>query len=301
MKIVCLKEYLIEPLKQFFPSLEIVNSTTEDAEIFIAESKDCVKTNLSRMPRLKFVQTARAGYDAADIEYIRERNLTFCNAKGLYSIPIAEDIVNKILIYTTNTLKYLQQKNEKIYKPIQNRYCLSSLCIGFLGTGSIASEAAKRLKSFDCKVIGYKRSKVNKLPYFDELYYGDQLSELLSKSDIVVVTLDLNPSTYHIIDEKSLNSMKKGAAIINIARGEVLDENAIVNALKSEKLSYAGLDVFENEPLSFDSELWRLKQVMITPHASGICHENHEKLFELVKKNITSYINNKELINVVNR
>ena len=85
------------------------------------------------MPRLKFVQTARAGYDAADIEYIRERNLTFCNAKGLYSIPIAEDIVNKILIYTTNTLKYLQQKNEKIYKPIQNRYCLSSLLYRIFG------------------------------------------------------------------------------------------------------------------------------------------------------------------------
>ena len=113
MKIVCLKEYLIEPLKQFFPSLEIVNSITEDAEIFIAESKDCVKTNLSRMPRLKFVQTARAGYDAADIEYIRERNLTFCNAKGLYSIPIAEDIVNKILIYTTNTLKIFTAKRMK--------------------------------------------------------------------------------------------------------------------------------------------------------------------------------------------
>lgn len=299
MKIVCLKKYLVEPLQQALPNIQILTLPDHEAEILIAEPSDCISTILDEMKNLKFIQCSRAGYDQIDMEYIKQRKISFCNAKGLYSVPIAEDIVNKILIFTNHTLDYLNQKKDKVYKPIYERTCLSSLCVGFLGTGSIALKAAERLASFGCEIIGYKRSKVDHLPHFDSLYYGKDLTEFLKKVDILVITLDLNAETYHMINAETIASLKDGAALINVSRGQVIDEKVLIDALKNGKISYAGLDVFEEEPLPAYSELWDLPMVYLTPHASGICKENHDRLFELTKQNIMRYLNGELLINKV--
>ena len=299
MKIVCLKEYLIQPLIEAFPDISIVSHICQDAEIFIAEASQCSEENLKHMPNLRYIQSVRAGYDNADLKYMEQHNIIFANVRGLYSVPIAEDIINKILIYANHSLQYLEQKNKKIYQPIYHRTCLNKLCIGFLGTGSIAQETAKRLHAFECRIIGYKRKYVDELPYYDQIYYQDQLNEFLKQIDVLVVTVDLNKESVYMINEKTINMMKKGSAIINVARGSVICESDLIQALLDGRISYAGLDVFEDEPLQANSKLWELPMVYLTPHASGICDENHTRLFEFIKWNISQYLKDEMMENLI--
>lgn len=119
MIIVCFKNYLLEPLKQEFIDTTIVKEINEEATIFIAEPKYIVIDNLLKMPKLELVMTTRSGYDKVDFDYIKEHGIRFTNAKGLYFKTIAEDILNKALIYTNNSLIYFDNKLKRIYSPLR--------------------------------------------------------------------------------------------------------------------------------------------------------------------------------------
>lgn len=301
MKIICRKEYLIEPLRHAFPDAAISASWDQhDANIVISDPQELTADNLQKIPSLAFIHGARAGYDAADLQWIREHKIPFCNARGLYSIPIAEDVVCKILTYTTNAWQYQNLKSMHEYRATAERRCLSSYTVGFLGTGSIADAAAERLSAFGCRVIGYKRSPVAGMKNFEAIYSGEkQLDEFLAECDILVLAVDLNAQTYHMMDAEQLAKMRDGAALINIARGSVLNEAALIEALQRKKLGFAALDVFEQEPLPKKSPLWELPQVVITPHAAGLCKENHEHLARLVVENIQRFQSGQALNNLV--
>ncbi|HBC31872.1 MAG TPA: hypothetical protein DC024_11605, partial [Clostridiales bacterium] len=141
---------------------------------------------------------------------------------------------------------------------------------------------------------------VSAMAYFDEILSGKRgLKYLMSSSDYLIVTVDLNKDTYHMINKDNLKFMKESASIINIARGSIINQKDLTEALKNKSISYAGLDVFEVEPLPEDDELWDLENVYITPHASGIVKENKKRLTELVVANIQRFIDNERLANVV--
>lgn len=301
MEIICRKPYLMEGLKAAFPDAAVTDSfAAAEAEIIIADPMELTPKYLDALPKLTLAHCARAGFEKADTAYLKARGITLCNARGLYSVPIAEDILCKILVHTTNTWLYNDQKSRRVYRSTAERNCLPSLTVGFLGTGSIAQEAALRLKAFDCRVIGYKRSPTAALPGFDELHVGAEgLETVLAQSDIVVLTVDLNPGTYHLLNAGTIAQMKDGAAVINIARGDVVDERALIDALECGKVSYAGLDVFQSEPLPEDSPLWTMPQVTLTPHASGLCRENHATLELLVIENIRRYRSGEALKNQI--
>ncbi len=287
MELICRKPYAISALREAFPQAVIRERFQPcGAQAVIADPQELTRENLDQLPDLTLALCARAGFDAADTAYLRQRGIHLCNARGLYSVPIAEDIVCKILLFTTNALIYQQQARRREYRAHPERRCLSSMTVGFLGTGSIARETAARLRPFGCRILGYKRSRVDTLDGFDALYYGDSLNELLPQCDIVVASLDLNPSTFHLIGVERLSLMKEGAALINIARGPVVDEAALVAALQSGHLAYAGLDVFETEPLPATSPLWDLPQAVVTPHASGLCVENHPRYAAMAVENL---------------
>lgn len=301
LHILCRKEYLLEPLQAAFPQAIITDSWQDvAAQVVIADPAELTEGNLCGLSMLQLVHSARAGYDAADTAYLRSRGVALCCARGIYSVPIAEDIVCKILTCTTNTWLYNHQKLCREYRSTADRRCLPNMTIGFLGTGSIAQEAAARLRPFGCKVLGYKRTPVEAVPGFDVVCYGEEgLCTVLGSSDIVVIALDLNPSTRHLLDARRIAMMKPGSALINIARGAVVDEAALITALRSGHLRYAGLDVFEVEPLPQDSPLWDMPQVTVTPHASGRCTENHEALAHMVVDNLHRLHGGQPLVNRV--
>lgn len=298
MKIVCKKNYLIFDLKKYFENIEISSEYDNDAIILIDEPNKITRDNLCLMPNLKLCISSRDGIETVDKNYLEEKGIRLCNAHGVYSKAISEFIVMRIIEYSLNAYKYDKQQIDCIYKTISERKTLENYTIGFLGTGSIAQETARKLKIFNCNIIGYKRSTLLSLANFDKLYYSPDLNKFIDESDILVITVDLNKNTYHLIDEKRLNLLKD-KAIINVARGAVIDEECLTKKLKNNYIKYAALDVFEKEPLDKNSKLWELDNVKITPHISGIANDNHKLLSSLVVKIINQFLNNEILENEV--
>jgi len=186
------------------------------------------------------------------------------------------------------------------FKSAVKRIELKGQTIGIIGTGSIATEIAKRLQPFGVKLIGHKRTPVLSMPYFDEIYSGKKgLEYVMSVSDYIIITADLNESTYHLINKNNIKLMKETASIINIARGSIINQNDLVEALKNKTIGYAGLDVFEVEPLPNDDELWDIENTYLTPHISAIVKNNKSRWKILIEKNIKNFIDNEKLINVV--
>lgn len=302
--IVCRKPYVVEGLRAAFPDARIVDAFdapgADVARTVIAEPSELVADNLDQLPRLRLALCSRAGYDAADLAYLKERGVMLCNARGLYSIPIAEDIVCKILMGTTNAWRYAAQKIEHVYRVAPERRCLSSMTVGFAGVGSIACEAAMRLRPFGCRVVGWRRSVRPTPDGFDAVYVGeDGWRALLNEADVLVLAVDLNPGTAGLLDADAIALMRDGAMVVNIARGGVVDEAALIEALHAGKLAYAGLDVFETEPLPTDSPLWNLPNVAISPHASGVCTENHTRFEAMTIDNLRSFFCGSKLVNRV--
>lgn len=138
------------------------------------------------------------------------------------------------------------------------------------------------------------------MAYFDEILSGKKgLDYLMSSSDYIIVTVDLNKESYHMINKDNLKLMKESASIINIARGSIINQEDLKRVLKNKEISYAGLDVFEVEPLPTDDELWDMDNVYITPHASGIVKNNKDRIADLVVSNIQRFIDNEKLAYVV--
>lgn len=301
MKIIIHKKYY-DIVSEKFPSIEFYTEIDDcpEAEAIIGEPMDFVPEKLDKLPNLRWIQSFRAGYDTLDLDYMRKRNITFCNGKDIYSIPIAEDVVCKILMHNTNAFTFLKNQKEKKWDPYQKRIEFRGQTVGIIGTGSIATEIAKRLEGFGVKIIGYKRRPVSAMAYFDEILSGKKgLEYLISNSDYIIVTVDLNKDTYHMINKDTLKLMKERASILNIARGSVINQKDLTESLKNKSISYAGLDVFEVEPLPEDDELWDLDNVYITPHASGIVKENKKRLADLIVSNIQRFIDNEKLAYVV--
>lgn len=301
MKII-IDEHFLDMAKKTFPHIEFYTDPGEcpDAEVLIGQPEAMKVEILEKLPRLRWLQLFRAGYDMIDVDYIRKRGIILTNGKDIFPIPIAEDVVCKILMHSTNAFKYIENKKSRTWDNKLKRTELNGQVVGIIGTGSIATEIAKRLQPFGVKLIGHKRTPVLSMPYFDEIYSGQNgLEHVMEVSDYIVVTADLNPSTYHMINNTNLKFMKETASIINIARGSIINEKDLKEALKNKSISYAGLDVFEVEPLPLDDELWSMDNVYLTPHSSALVKNNKSRWEKLIVQNIKNFIDNEKLINVV--
>jgi phosphoglycerate dehydrogenase-like enzyme len=245
MKIIIHRKYL-DIVSEKYPHIEFCTGIDDcpEAEAFIGEPMDFVPEKLDKLPNLRWLQSFRAGYDTLDLDYMRKRNITFCNGKDIYSVPIAEDVVCKILMHNTNALAYIKSQKEHKWDLSQKRREFQGQIVGIIGTGSIATEIAKRLQGFGVKIIGYKRNPISAMAYFDEIQSGKRgLEYLMSKSDYIIVTVDLNKETHHMINKDTLKFMKESASILNIARGSIVNQKDLTEALKNKTISYAGLDV----------------------------------------------------------
>ncbi len=301
MKIIIDKHFYDFAVKTF-PDINFFTEPEHcpEAEALIGPPELMSVEILEKLPKLRWLQLFRAGYDMIDIEYIRKRGIILTNGKDIFSIPIAEDVVCKILMHNTNAFKYIENKKSRIWDNKLNRTELRGQTVGIVGTGSIATEIAKRLKPFDVKLIGHKRTPVLSMPYFDEIYSGKKgLEYVMSVSDYIIVTADLNKSTYHMINKDNLKLMKETASIINIARGSIINQIDLTEALKNKTIDYAGLDVFEVEPLPEDDKLWDADNAYLTPHVSAIVKNNKLRWKILIEQNIKNFVDNEKLINVV--
>jgi len=180
---------------------------------------------------------------------------------------------------------------------------LHAKTVGIIGFGGIGREIARLSKAFGMKVLVTHRSarRSGQTGYVDEKYTLDGLTDMLGKSDFVVLALPLTHETIAMIGKKQLRSMKPTAFLINISRGKILDEAALVRALEEHWIAGAGLDVFETEPLPADSKLWELPNVILTPHIAGGMDRYIEQATAIFCENLMRYISGKRLLKVVNK
>lgn len=235
---------------------------------------------------LRYIQLTSAGFDRIDLDYAKEKGIIVNNARGVYSIPMAEHAVMGVLaLYRQLGDFYSSQKNHCWEKRRTLRE-LNGKTVCIIGVGSVGTACARRFSGFDCRVIGVDILSGNR-PYIEKVYSLEVLPEVLRQSDIVVLTLPLTENTRNLFDEQMISHMKQGSVLVNIARGQLISQEALCKALR-EKLMGAVLDVFDQEPLPEASELWDMPNVLITPHNSFVGEGNPGRLTELILKNLES-------------
>jgi len=178
---------------------------------------------------------------------------------------------------------------------------LHSKTLAVLGLGVIGREVARLGKAFGMRVIALEVREMDPGGHVDAVFPPSRLKEVLSQSDYVVVTLPLTPETTRLIGESELRSMKPTAYLVNIARGGIMDEEALIHALSENLIAGAGLDVFVREPLPVDSKLWELPNVIISPHVAGNREDYNTLAVDLFCENLRRYLDGHELINVVDK
>lgn len=254
--------------------------------------------DIEDFPDIHFIQLTSSGLDHMPLDKIRQRGIVLCNARGVYSIPIAEWVVLKILEMYKNTRFFHDAQRSAQWIKNREMLELNGKTAGIIGTGSIGCEIAKRLKAFGCKVIGLNLSGgCNE--FFDSTEELGALDRFLAKCDIVILALPLTPQTRNLINRKNLCCMKNNAVLVNVSRGSIVNEEDLLQHLDRGYLKGAALDVFENEPLPELNPLWHHPRVLVTPHNSFVSENNTDRLFELVFSNLLAFQEGKPFQNIV--
>lgn len=256
--------------------------------------------DIKRFKNLKWIQLSSVGLDQISPEvgeFISRKGIILSNNKGGYGIPIGEWIVMNVLELSKSIYDLWEFRRERKWKPLYNISEVYGKTIGILGTGSIAIEAATRLKPFHVELLGINTDGRWVAP-FDKCFSLEEIDNVLKKSHMLVVTLPNTESTYHLLDEANLEKMQPGSYIINVSRGKVIDEKALIRKLQQGHIKGAALDVFEEEPLPKDSVLWDMKNVIITPHNSWVSDNGFQRRTELFIENLKRYVHEEKLLNV---
>lgn len=247
-------------------------------------------TPIEKFKSLKFVQLTSAGLDRAPIDYIKEHNIKIANARGVYSAPMAEFALCGVLqLYKQSRFFYENQKTHR-WEKHRELLELTDKNVLIVGAGSIGSEVAKRFKAFDANVIGvdlYPKENSN----FDFVYPLDELDDRLKNADVVALTLPLTSENEGFFNKDKFSLMKDSAVFVNIARGKLVNQNDLILALEQGKIAGAVLDVFNTEPLDESSPLWKMDNVILTPHNSFVGENNNARMFDVILKNLEKNLN----------
>ncbi|MGN0550965.1 MAG: D-2-hydroxyacid dehydrogenase [Acutalibacteraceae bacterium] len=238
---------------------------------------------IEKFVNLKYIQLTSAGFDRVPMDYVKDNNIEIHNAKGVYSIPMAEFAIAGVLQLYKQMDFFRKQQKSREWNKHRGLLELFGKTVCIVGCGNVGTECAKRFGAFGCDVVG-----VDILPREDKNYLKmvglNEFNKVLPEADILVLTLPLTDDTKHIMDKDKLALLKKTAVIVNIARGAVIDTQALAESVK--QIGGAVLDVFEDEPLNNHSPLWGFENVIITPHNSFVGDNNQKRLDEVIMRNL---------------
>lgn len=276
---------------------EKVTEALRDAHIAFGWPSD---EALEEATQLKWIHLPSAGADRyVHSQLLRDRGVTVTNSSGVFGIPISEHVMALLLALTRQVHTFVRAQGEREWVTGGNLDELYEKTIGILGLGDIGSHTARRAKAFGMKVLAMKRNPSAKPDYVDELFGPDGLDHIIENSDVLAICLPGTSGTRHMINRERLFSMKPGSYLINIGRGSIIDEEALIDCLREGPLAAAGLDVFETEPLPKESPLWSMENVIITPHASGRHARHPQRTTEIFCGNLKRFITGEPLENTV--
>jgi phosphoglycerate dehydrogenase-like enzyme len=244
-----------------------------------------------------------AGVDKLVNEELWNSPIILTNSSGISATPLAEFVLCMMLMFVTRAPYCFELKQKKEWTRFL-RTDLHGKTVGIIGLGSIGREVARLSKAMGMKVLAMSRSSVpgGQAPHVDLMFSREQLEQVLSESDFVALTLPLTPETRGLIGEDQFKAMKPTAYIINISRGKIIDEEALIRALQNGSIAGAGLEVFSTEPLPPDNPLWDMPNVIFNPHCGGGNRDDQlTRLTDLFCENLRRYLHGEPLINRIDK
>ena len=247
--------------------------------------------------QLRILAKAGVGVDSLDLEAARKHNICITNAKGLNSTSVADTTV-MMMLAALKKLTLFDATTKRGGWLRTDTYDLTGKVVGIIGFGAVSQCVVQRLKGFDVKIIAY-----DKYPSMEKAReLGVQImdfEEVLSQADVVSIHVPLMKDTYHLMDEKAFAKMKPTAVFINTARGKVVDEKALYQAMKEGRLRAAAMDVFEEEPTNPQNPLFSLNNFTCMPHQAAAAAESEARVCYMAAKNIVAFFSGQELERVV--
>jgi phosphoglycerate dehydrogenase-like enzyme len=303
----------VRDLKNLFPEIHFVN--TEDLETLAVQVVDAdaicsmrITSELFRAaPKLKWIHSVAAGIGGLMIPEVLSSNLFITNARGIFSTVMAEHTLGMILAFSRRLIEsYRFQQDHQwardalwaIQPPMGE---ISGKTLGIIGYGSIGREIGRRARALGMKILAMKKDPSTGVEHADHVFTLATRNELLKESDFVVLALPHTPDTKQVLGEAEFKVMKPGSYVINIGRGKLIDEEALLRALREGRIAGAGLDVFSTEPLPIGHPLWDQPNVLITPHSAAIFPEFWPKSLALLGENIRRFRSGETLKNLVDK
>lgn len=280
--------------------IEVAKQMAEcNPQVLLSFRCDAISTKAQTMAArescVQWIQVAGAGYDhIGDLQQIA---CPVTNCAGVLSRFQAETVMGAMINLNFGFFRYQQQQQEKMYRKLPWR-SLEGQKLLLIGLGHIGRAVAINAHHFGMHVTAV-RSRVQDSPDADEVYTQDRLPDLLPKADFVSLHLPYNEATHHFFDAKMLASMKKSAYLINTARGNVVDEEALISALREASIAGAYLDVFSEEPLPQSSQLWKLGNVLLSPHYCDSVVDWHERFAGFFADNLDRWLAGEKLHNLI--
>jgi phosphoglycerate dehydrogenase-like enzyme len=268
------------------------------------DSADGLAAVIAGLPRLRWVhatsagageQVRRAGLPAEALERV-----TVTTSSGVHAVPLAEFAVLGLLAIAKDLPRLLEEQRAKAWPEIRQPFReLSGQTLFLVGLGDIGREVARLGRALGMRTVGFRRSKGPPPEWVDEVHGPERLAELADRADAMVVSLPLTEQTAGMVDRATIERLPAGCIFVNVGRGGVVDEPALVEALGERRIAGAALDVFATEPLPADSPLWTLPNVLVTPHSAALSARENERIVELFVANLRRYLDGQPLVNVV--
>jgi phosphoglycerate dehydrogenase-like enzyme len=241
--------------------------------------------------RLKLIQSISAGTDHYDKDLLRARGIRLASAAGVNAEAVAEHAMALILALSRRLPEARDNQQARHWRgmigdPSRREDQLTGKTLLIVGMGRIGSRLARLAKAFDMRVIATRRDPTAGAAGADAVYGAARLNELLGEADIVALACPLTPATENLIDAPALAAMKPAAHLVNVARGRVVDEPALIRALQEGRIAAAALDVAVEEPLPAASPLWTMPNVLITPHTAGETRAYEDGVIDILLDNL---------------
>lgn len=280
-----LSQQLPEPVA-YEPNLDDAARKYGDVGVVIGPgSRKFSAQHVRQYKHLEWYHSLSAGVDALPLAQFREQGVILTNCSGIHGIPMSEQILGMMLMFTRNLHNNVRSQMDEEWTrdyPLLKELHGATLCI--VGAGSIGRVTARRAKAFGMTVLGVKRVPAD-ISDFDEVVGQEDMQDVLSKSDYVLVLTPLTDATYHFFGKEQFQAMKSSAVFLNYARGEVVDEEALIQALRTNEIAGAGLDVFGQEPLPANHPFWSMEQVIVSPHTAGVSHKYYDRALQVFVDN----------------
>jgi phosphoglycerate dehydrogenase-like enzyme len=259
--------------------------------------------------RLRWVHSGSAGVGGSLYREMLERDVVFTNSAGIHAVPVAEHAVAMMYYFARGLDQVAASRRAGLLWDRDRIACrpspageLFESVVGIIGYGGIGREVGRQAKGLGMQVWAVKRDpKRGRLEHADRVFGPTDLEAVLAASDYVVITVPHTPETSGLIGAAELGCLKRNAVVVNVARGDIVEERALIEALRTRAIRGAGLDVYPTEPLPETSELWDLDNVCLTPHIGGVSPRFWERETELIIENIRRYLADEPMLNVVDK